>query len=1009
MNHRPFTADQADLAVIQGRLAETRGPQFWRSLEELSGSEAFQTYLHREFPEQASEWTDPVGRRQFLQLMGASLALAGVSGCAFQPPETIVPYVRAPEDVVSGKPLFFTSALTLGGYASGVLVESWQGRPTKIEGNPAHPANLGGTDGFLQAAVLSLYDPDRSQVATRNGRVSSWDDFLGVLIGIRDTHKADKGAGLRILSEVIISPTFAAQAKALLAEFPEARWYQYDPVGRDTALAGAKLAFGEYVDPIHHFDKADVVVSLDADFMTVGPARLRDARQFASRREPEAPGGMNRLYVVEPTPSCTGSLADHRHRLSHGEVGQFARALAAAIGVAGLEAPSGMRGEIATLVSAVAEDLKGHRGKGLVVAGLSQPGEVHALAYAMNQALGNVGQTIEFIASVESDPGDRIGRLRELAADLNAGKVATLAILGGNPAYDAPVDFDFAKAIAKARFSVRLGLNEDETSACTQWHIPMADPLETWGDVRAFDGTATIQQPLIAALYGGKSSIEFLAALASGEDRDGFTLIKESWRTQRPDGDFEAFWRKSLRAGLVEGTASKPKSVEVKSLAGLPPATIGTSGGLEVIFLPDPNIWDGQFANNGWLQELPKAMTKLCWDNVALISKATADRLKLVVDGFHVKADHVELELSGKKVKAPIWINPGQADDVITIHLGAGRTRSGRVGTGVGFDAYQLRTSSAPWTAGGLTIKRLGTSFQLASVQSHNNMEGRDLIRVGAVEEYKAKPDLFTEHDHHLPHGASSLYDVPLPQLTRDNGEGNRWGMSINLNICHGCNACTIACQAENNIPVVGKDQVTRGREMHWLRIDRYYEGSPENPGIHHQPVPCMHCESAPCEIVCPVAATTHSAEGLNEMTYNRCVGTRYCSNNCPYKVRRFNFLDYNDETTPVLTLLRNPDVTVRKLGVMEKCTYCVQRISAARIAAEGENRRVGGNEVVTACQSACPTNAIVFGNLNDPAADVVKRKADKRNYALLGELNTRPRTTYLAKLTNTNPALKEG
>ncbi len=1010
-----------ELAAARRRLADGRGPQFWRSLEELADTDAFRDYVAREFPSQVEVWDDAVGRRRFLQLMGASLALAGVSGCAFQPPESIVPAVQSPEQNVSGKPLFFASALTLGGYATGVLVESWSGRPTKIEGNPDHPANLGGSDVFMQAAILGMYDPDRSQVLTRNGRISTWDDFLANVLKIRDAHKADGGAGLRLLTEVVTSPTLVDQIGALRKEFPQAKWYQYDPVGRDNERAGAILAFGEDVQPIHHLDRADVVVALDADFMTIGPARLREARDFAARREPEPdlygskPKAMNRLYVAEPTPTCTGSIADHRLRVAAQRVEGVARAIAQAVGIEGVAGPSKpLDADLARFAVAVANDLKSHRGASLVVAGVAQPPVVHALAHAINGALANIGKTVEYIAPVEAEPADRVAGLRELVEDMKAGKAATLAILGGNPAYDAPVDLGFVEALGKVKTTIRLGLYEDETSKLCQWHIPEAHPLESWGDALAFDGTATIVQPLIAPLYGGKSALEFVSALATGGAQQGLTLVQSYWKGRKPGGNFDAFWRKTLRDGVVADTAAKPKSVSIKPLGSLPTSPEPAGGAFEVVFRPDPSVWDGRFANNGWLQELPRPLTRLTWDNAALVSPRTGKELGLKVDELYGESDVIELTANGRKLRIPALVTPGQADGVVTIHLGHGRTRAGRVGTGVGVDAYRLRPSDGLWSATTTSLTRTGETYRLASVQHHSTMENRDLVRVATLGKYAEHPKFAQEPDEHVVREAT-MYEDPLPQHRRNPidegglGEGNSWGMAINLNTCIGCGACVVACQAENNIPVVGKEQVLMNREMHWIRIDRYYESDEEHkddPKIHHQPVPCMHCEKAPCELVCPVGATTHSAEGLNEMTYNRCVGTRYCSNNCPYKVRRFNFLQYSDETTPSLKLLHNPDVTVRPRGVMEKCTYCVQRISAARIAAEGEDRRVGGNEVVTACQGACPTRAIVFGNLNDREADVVKHKASPRSYALLAELNTRPRTTYVAKLTNPNPSL---
>ncbi|MBX6311341.1 MAG: TAT-variant-translocated molybdopterin oxidoreductase [Isosphaeraceae bacterium] len=1015
MTTRSASEENPELIPIPGRSAEAPGPRFWRSLEELAGTPEFQEYLAREFPSQASEWTDPTSRRNFLRLMGASLALAGVAGpgCAIQPPETIVPYVKQPEQVVPGKPLFYASAMTLGGFATGILVAQHMGRPIKIEGNEDHPASLGATDVFMQAATLGLYDPDRSRVVLRNGRVSTWDDFVAILINERQAKIAKKGAGLHILTETITSPTLAHHLEELLKELPEAKWHQHEPVSRDNARAGAKLAFGQDVEPIHHFDKADVVFALDSDFLNQGPAKLRDARAFAARREPEHEAGMNRLYVVEPSPTITGSMADHRLPVPARKIVAIARAVAQAIGVAGVTA----RGEppvpeawLKTLVA----DLKAHRGASLVLAGEGQPPEVHALTLAINHALGNIGQTIEFIAPVEANPVDQKASFLELVEAMKKGQVDALLILGGNPVYTAPADINFAKLLDRVRFSVHLGLYEDETSAHCHWHIPEAHFLESWGDARAFDGTAAVQQPLIRPLYGGKTPLEIVAVLRGQPSPSGLELVREYWQSRKLADDFESFWRSALHDGVIPQTKAEVKSVTLQPLQP-PAAEPKDEGGLEILFRPDPTIYDGRFANNGWLQELPKPVYRTTWDNAAMMSKRTAERLGLTINAMESRTDEVELTYRGRKLRLPAWIVPGQADDTITVHLGYGRTAAGRVGTNLGANAYALRTSDAPWFDGGLEARRTGATLRIATVQHHFNMEDRDLIRVATIDAFRKDPHVFQAVEHETPGEeepprSKSLFPDPSYQWKHEAGEGNAWGMAINLNTCIGCGACVIACQAENNIPVVGKEQVVAGREMHWIRVDRYYEGDDANPKVYHQPVPCMHCEKAPCELVCPVAATVHDAEGLNVMIYNRCVGTRYCSNNCPYKVRRFNFLQYSDQRTPSLKLLNNPDVTVRSRGVMEKCTYCIQRLTRARIEAEQQNRtRVLDGEVQTACQAACPTRAIVFGNLNDRSSEVVRLKEGPRNYGLLSELNTQPRTTYLAKLTNpnTSPEMK--
>jgi molybdopterin-containing oxidoreductase family iron-sulfur binding subunit len=1027
--------DAPELAALRRRLegdGAAGGPRLWRSLDELAETEEFLRYLHREFPEQASEWHDPVGRRQFLRVMAASLVLAGVSGCVVRPGEHIVPYVQQPPEVVPGKPIFFATAAPLGGFGTGVTVESHTGRPTKVEGNPDHPASLGATDAFAQAQVLTLYDPDRAQVVTRNARVSTWDDFTGELIDRREALAKKGGEGLRILTGTITSPTLARQLADLLGseEFGKARWHQFEPVGPEGAAEGARLAFGEPLDAVYDLTKADVIVSLDSDFLHWGPGRLRYARQFAQRREPgEGNEAINRLYVVEPTPTITGAMADHRVPLRHEEVAAAALALARAVGVEGTPAGRPLEAE---WVAGLADDLKAHRGRSVVLVGETQPPAVHALGHAINAALGNVGQAVRYVEPVAARPPEgQGGTIVELAADLRAGKVDTLLILGGNPAYTAPADLEFGALLTEARqpgaAQVQLiyhGLYPDETAQKCQWHIPAAHFLESWGDIRAFDGTATIQQPLIEPLHEGVEASRILHVLRHGTDVPSRSIVEETWRGDRDLAAFERFWAESLRSGVVADTASKPREAPaVRPLGELAwPQPSPAVEGLSVLFRPDPTVWDGQFTNNAWLQELPKPLTRITWDNAVLMSLATAEKLGLKDE------DVVELTAPGVEaiVKAPVYRLPGQADGVVTLHLGYGRPRfAGRVGNGTGFNAYALRTSSAPWAAGGLGVKATGARYQLASVQMHHNMAGRHLVRAGTVEEFAAHP-AFAEEGHPSPQGHTdppeglTIFEHPEPQRRREEGYGNAWGMAINLNTCIGCSACVVACQAENNIPVVGKAQVLAGREMHWIRIDRYYQtAEPEdvnpwsaaaaNPKTYFQPVPCMHCENAPCELVCPVAATTHSAEGLNEMTYNRCVGTRYCSNNCPYKVRRFNFLHFQEKAyeSPLLRMVMNPDVTVRFRGVMEKCTYCVQRVNNARIASEirGEER-VPGDAVVTACAQACPTRAIVFGNLNDESAEVVKHKASPRNYSLLGELNTRPRTTYLARLYNPNAAL---
>ena len=973
---------------LRASLAQKRGAQFWRGLEEFGHTDTFGDYLTRQFPRFAEQFQSD--RRDFLKLMAASLALAGLGACSHPPQEKIVPYVNAPPDAAAGEPRFFATAMTLGGFATGILVESNMGRPTKVEGNPSHPASLGSTDVFAQASVLDLWDPDRSQAVTHNGRPATWLKARHVLRKKLGTLGNKQGEGLRLLTETVTSPTLAAQIRGLLARYPKARWHQYEPINRDHVYDGTRLAFGEALEVRYRLDQARVVLSLDADFLGAGNMRVRAARDFAAGRGGgSGAGAANRLYAVAASPSLTSAVADHHLALRACEIGRTARQLATLLGVAVPVTPASAN---QAWLTACAGDLMANRGTSLVMAGEAQPSWVHALSHAMNAALGNIGKTIAYGEPVVADPANQTASLLDLARDLTMHKVDTLVVLGGNPAYCAPADLRFGELLANPALTVRLGLHEDETSARCQWHLPAAHFLETWSDARAFDGTATLIQPLIAPLYDGKSAHEVMAMLTGGPLQSGYDILRGYWQ-DRLGAAFDRGWNRALHDGVVADSTFAEKSVSLKSdflaTSESPSAEIA---GLELIFTPDASAWDGRFANNAWLQELPRPLTKLSWDNAVLMAPALARRLSLQNE------DLVELHYHGAVLEAPIWVAPGHADNAVSVSLGCGRSRAGRVGTGQGFNAYRLRTSDAPWFASGLELRKTGRTFVLATTQQHHAMEGRDLIRVAIRAEFEKNPGAV---------GGNPLAPAPdhslYPPMLQD---GYAWGMAINLGSCIGCNACTIACQAENNIPVVGKTEVKRGREMHWIRVDRYYEGTPDAPRTHFQPVPCMQCENAPCEVVCPVEASVHDSEGLNVQVYNRCVGTRFCSNNCPYKVRRFNFFQYADEDTESLKAQRNPEVTVRSRGVMEKCSYCIQRIANARIEADKENRSIRDGEVVTACQAACPTRAITFGDINDAASQVRAAKASPLNYALLGELNTRPRTTYLAKLVNPNPEL---
>jgi MoCo/4Fe-4S cofactor protein with predicted Tat translocation signal len=1063
------------------------GKQYWRSLEELADSPVFEEFVRREFPQQAEEWNDPVERRTFLKLMGASLALAGLSGCVIQPPEKIVPYARQPEEEVPGKGLYFATAFSLGGIATPLLAKSNEGRPTKLEGNPDHPNNRNAdpndrgssaTDIFSQASILTLYDPDRSQTPLYRGETRPWSTFVAEIRGLLEKEnngiKAKKGAGLRFLTETITSPTLAAQMKSILTDFPEAKWHQYEPVNRDNARAGAVMAFGQPVNTIYDFSKADRILAIGSDFLACLPGSLRYARDFAAKRRINGDNSeMNRLYVIESTPTTTGANADHRwwvkpsemlavvanpafgtlgvpaginlRPLVFQEAENLKRLLEDESGAGKISRPVEPSGAFLQWIESIIRDLKQHAGASLVIVGDEQPPIIHVLAHARNDALGNVGKTVFYTDPIEANSVDQTQSLRELVNDIDGGRVDTLIILGGNPAYNTPVDLRLdLDRLNKVKLRAHLSLYNNETSEICHWHIPATHYLESWGDARSYDGTVTIVQPLIAPLYEGKMTHELLALFSDNYDRKPYDIVRDYWRTQaggrvqgvggsqnelaKPSaspvvevaGDFESWWRKCLHDGFVPNSALPTKTVTLKSdwASGLnssntqPPKP----NALELVFRTDPTIFDGRFANNGWLQELPKPLTKLTWDNVALISPNTARKLGVAPQNYEqdkkgreAYVDQIEIKLGERAIKkaVPAWVMPGQPDDVLTIHLGYGRARAGRVGSEIGFNAYDIRTSDAPWFSAGVQAKKASGQYQLATVQVHFSMEGRDLLRESSLDEYLKDRDRLREE---AAKEKKELHELSLyPDFDYKNqGNGYAWGMSIDLNSCVGCNACMIACQSENNIPIVGKEQVVRSREMHWIRVDAYFKGPAEKPeGPFFQPVPCMHCENAPCEPVCPVHATVHSSEGLNDMVYNRCVGTKYCSNNCPYKVRRFNFFLYQDWDTPTYQLMRNPDVSVRSRGVMEKCTYCVQRIQAAKIQSELEGRPVRDGEIVTACQSVCPTEAIVFGNINDPNSRVSKLKALERDYSLLGELNTRPRTTYLSALRNPNPEIK--
>ena len=1004
------TAQDAPMSLAQVReeLKGVKGKQYWRSVDELANTPEFQAAVEREFPGSAQEWVDPVSRRGFMKLMGASMALAGLAGCTKQPDEPIYPYVKQPEDLVLGNPNYFATAHPFVTGAVPLLVKSDEFRPIKVDGNPEHRYNHGSSDPFSQGTLLEMYDPDRSQHVMYRGENSEWAEFSQALQ--QKVASTKDGTGIYFLSATIASPTLARQWKAVQAAWPKAKLVQYDP-----AVAGTSVATGQTVQ--YALSDADVIVSLDADFLSGAsfPGFHKLVREYAERRKsPES--GLNRLYAVESTPTTTGMKAEHRLGLRASEVPAFAAELAKAVGVAGVSAPAyAWTGEQQKYLAALAKDLKAHAGRSVVIAGLYQDPSVAALALAINSALGNVGKTVSVSAEpLNPLPSDQMADMKALVADMNAGTVDWLIILNANPMYTAPADLGFAEAFNKVETVAHLGLHLDETGRISHWHIPAAHYMESWSDARSYDGTVSVVQPLIDPLYGGRTAHDVFQSLLNDPMLSAYEAVRTTWKPAIK-GDFETGWRKALHAGWIEDTAFANAASPKIAIPQVPAPS--AKDAVEIIFRPDPNIYDGRWSNVGWLQELPKPVTSLSWDNAAIVSGAMLTKLGLEED------DIVELSVGGGKVKAPVIVAPGHPDNSVTVYLGYGREFAGRVGSGAGFNAYLIRSTWAPFFATG-SIKKVDGKWGIAITKSHyqdhrskmfggegsgnNSLEAdealgpRGIIRYATLEEFKANPGFAHEGEgHDTPSRDTSLF--PNWEYKE-----NAWAMSIDMNSCVGCNACIVSCYAENNIAVVGKQQVRIGRNMQWLRIDTYFEGDLAAPRAHFQPMACQHCENAPCEQVCPVGATVHTPEGLNTMVYNRCVGTRYCSNNCPYKVRRFNFLLFSDFETESLKLMRNPDVSVRSRGVMEKCSYCVQRITVARIAADKENRPVRDGEVVTACQQACPASAITFGNMNDKTSRVAKLRANERSYQVLADQNTRPRTTYVAAVLNPNPELEE-
>ena len=969
-----------------------RARTYWRSLEELAETPEFTAIVEREAP-RFRDIVNALDRRRFLQLMAASMALGGLSGCG--PEENVrqlVPYVEAPENVVPGRNRYYTGATIQDGYATGVLVAHQMARPIKVEGNPDHPASLGAASAIMQASILDLYDPRRAQTLFGEGHIATWESFISVLNGRRETLLAGKGEGLRVLTGAVTSPLFAAQMAKLQQQFPEMRWHQWEPLHRDNEFAAATRSFGKPVDKILDLSKADRIFAVESDLISAAPGALAYARQFAAKRRPAETGGkMSRVYAIESTPTLLGAKADHRLAMRPDEIASALRHLAGLLG-AGPQQWTQAENAHAAWLKAVADDLNHNKGKALLHAGREQGVEVHLLTDAINHALGAFGSTVSLIAPVEAMPSSRQQSISELTGDMASGKVDTLIILGANPVYDAPPELDFAARLRSVPFSISLARYDDETAIACKWSIPAVHEFESWSDARAFDGTVTMLQPQARPLYGGRSTHEILAALLGDASPDSYALLRDFWQERAQDekrGEFEDFWHKALQVGIVPDTAAAPLSLTPNAdiatqLQGDPPPAKPT---LQALFRADEANWDGRYANNAWLLEMPRAFTRLTWDNAALIAPGTAKRLGLKTN------DVVEISLAKTKLKAPVYVLPGQAADCITLPLGWGRTVGG-LAAGAGFDAYAARRADAAWVVKITSLTKTGETHKLATTQDQDRVLGRDLVLEGDLDQFNSDPGKIVP-----PKKTKSLYP-PFQYPDR------AWAMSIDMDSCIGCQACVVACQAENNVPIVGKDQVLAGRAMHWLRVDRYYSGSADAPDTAFEPMPCMHCEQAPCEVVCPVHATVHDHEGLNLMVYNRCVGTRFCSNNCPYKVRRFNFYGYaNKNDRPPESW--NPEVTVRDRGVMEKCTYCIQRIRTTQIDAAKEDRKIGDGEVRTACQQSCPTQAIVFGDRNDKGSAVAKRKASPIDYVLLDELNTRPRTSYSALIRNPNPAIK--
>jgi molybdopterin-containing oxidoreductase family iron-sulfur binding subunit len=1046
--------------LLPNQRPEPGPPKHWVSLEHLADKPEVKALMEREFPEGADKIDAPT-RRTFLTLMSASFAMMGLTGCIRRPEEHIIPYQKLPEGMTLGIPQHYATTVSHRGEGLGVLVECHEGRPTKIEGNPEHPASLGGTMPQTQAMILELYDPDRVQQPHKDGKPATYDQVVGELTSKLDAAAQNGGARLRVLMESTTSPSAARLKTAFLQRFPKAKIHTYDSASAANVRAGTKIAFGDSLRPVYQLDRARVVLAVDSDFLYGEPASVVNTKAWSRTRKIQKQGDrMSRLYVVEPALSVTGMNADHRLRVPAGSIEDFLGAVAAELVKRG--APlNALASKVkanaaydAKFIGWAVDELMKARGSGIVMVGSRQPPSAHALGWAINDALGNLNRTVRF-AKTDLDLSDPVADLKALTTDMSSGQVDTILVLNGIPAYSAPADLDFVTAYKKVATRFFLAAHHDETAEVSTHILPRAHELETWGDMRAPDGTTSLAQPLIAPIFDGKSELEILALAAKTPETRGHDIVRATFHANAdvallnaglnarkdpspvasaaaagsaapagsgsaaavpsaappsappvpaplPEERADKTWRRALHDGLIRNTAgpfqdAKVDYEAVAREAGKRPAVSPTAGALEITFSADSALHDGRFANVSWMPELPNPITKTVWDNTAWISPATATAL-----GVN-SGDVVRISLGGKSVEIPVWVVPGTADFSVQLHLGWGRRMIGRIAEGHGFDVSPLRTTAGFWFAQGATVAKTGSDYQIAVTQEHNMLEGRPIVREATLEEFRKDGDFAEKQGIEHP--------PLLPLWDERKYEQHKWGMVIDLNACTGCNACVIACQAENNTPTVGKEQVTRQREMHWIRLDRYFSGTIDDPLVVNQPQMCQQCENAPCENVCPVNATSHSPEGLNEMTYNRCIGTRYCANNCPYKARRFNFLDYHEAVPETLKMVQNPNVSVRMRGVMEKCTYCVQRIQSAKIAAKRDGRVVTKDgksfplikdgEIKSACEQACPADAIVFGDLNDPNSRVSRAAKSEIAYRVLEELNTKPRTSYISKIRN--------